>query len=376
MPQLTLQERIWLCEKYLRSYGTGRQGGPSLKKVRQSFWEVFHKAAPTNRNLLKIVKKFRETGSVHNANKGHSGRPCTSRINNNAGRVLEKILISPKKSQRRISKELIPPISRSSLRRILKDLGAFSYKIQILHELRPCDFSARVSYCARVLANLYENSGYLDNLWWSDESHFLLSGHVNRQNMRFLGWERPHDYEQRPLHSEKVTVWCALSRHGIIGPYFIEDGNGVALTVNSARYRETVIDRFHGDLFAFCELKGLDFDAQVFQQDGASCHTGMGNLEYLEYLFPEQLISRRSYFPYPAHSPDLTPLDAFLWGMLKQECFHDPIPRTTAMLKTNIEKVIASVNPLSCWAMVEKIAERMEVCLARNGEHVEHVIRR
>ena len=46
------------------------------------------------------------------------------------------------------------------------------------------------------------------------------------------------------------------------------------------------------------------------------------------------------------------------------------------MLKSNIERVIASVNPLSCWAMVEKIVERMEMCLARNGEHVEHVIRR
>jgi hypothetical protein len=351
-------------------------GGPSLKKVRESFSQVFHKAPPAKSSIMKIVKKFRATGSVNNTNKGHSGRPRTSRTNDNAGRVLDKVLTSPKKSQRRISKELIPSISRSGLQRILKDLGAFSYKIQILHDLRPCDFAARISYCARVLANLYENPRYLDNWWWSDESHFLLSGHVNRQNMRFLGWERPQEYEQRPLHSQKVTVWCALSRHGIIGPYFIEDRNGTAVTVNSARYREMVVERFHGDLFAFCDFHELDFDAQVFQQDGATCHTGMGNLEYLEYLFPEHLVSRRSYFPYPAHSPDLTPLDAFLWGLLKQECFHDPVPRTTAVLKSNIERMIASVNPLSCWAMVEKIVERMEMCLARNGEHVEHIIRR
>lgn len=375
MPQFALHERGWLLERYFRSYGAGRGGGPSLKIVKEAFELQFHKSAPTKKNILCIVKKFRATCSVQNGNKGHSGRPRKSRTNENAGRVFEKVLNSPKKSQRRISKELSPPITRTSLQRILKDLGAFSYKIQILHEMRPCDFASRRAYCSRVLANLYEDQTYLDNWWWSDESHFLLSGHVNRQNMRFLGWSSPEEYEQRPLHSEKVTVWCALSRHGIIGPYFFEDDNGAAVTVNSTRYRETVIERFHGDLFAFCDLNGLDFDAQVFQQDGASCHTGFGNLAYLEYLFPDHLISRKSEFPYPSHSPDLSPLDAFLWGLLKQECFHDPVPHTTAMLKTNIAKTIASVSPLSCDAMVEKIVQRMETCLSRNGEHIEHVLR-
>ncbi|VEN45738.1 unnamed protein product, partial [Callosobruchus maculatus] len=36
---------------------------------------------------------------------------------------------------------------------------------------------------------------------------------------------------QVPLHSEKVTVWCALWSGGIIGPYFFENEEGVALTV-------------------------------------------------------------------------------------------------------------------------------------------------
>jgi hypothetical protein len=375
MPQFTIQERTWLVENYLCSNGTGYRHGPNLKGVRESFALRFHKAAPTNKNLLAIVQKFRTRGGVQNSNKGHSGRPPSVRTNDNAGRVFEKVVNSPKKSQRRVSKELSPSIARSSLQRILKDLGAFSYKIQILHELRPCDFAARRSHCARVLASLHDDPSFLDNWWWSDESHFLLSGHVNRQNMRFLGWERPEEYEQRPLHSQKVTVWCALSRHGIIGPYFFEDGNGAPVTVDSVRYREMVIDRFHGDLYAFCDIYGLDFNEQVFQQDGAPPHTGKGNLEYLQHLFPDHLVSRRSEFPYPAYSPDLTPLDAFLWGLLKEQCFHDPVPRTIPELKANIEREISAVNPLSCHAMVDKIIERMDLCLAKNGEHFEHVFR-
>lgn len=376
MPQYPLPERIWLVEHYLRSYGTGRNGGPSLQRVKESFSLTFDKNPPTNDSILRMVKKFRSAGILQNMNKKHSGRTPTARTRDNTERVFEKVLSSPRKSQRRMCNELDPAITRSSLQRILRDLGAFSYKIQILHELRPCDFSARRDYCARVLANLYENPAFLDNWWWSDESHFLLSGHVNRQNIRFLGWSSPEEYEQRPLHSQKVTVWCALSKHGIIGPYYFEDERGTAITINSARYRDLVIQRFHGDLYAFCDIHGMDFDAQVFQQDGAPPHTGQGNLEYLEYLFPNQLISRLSDFPYPPHSPDLSPLDAFLWGCIKENCFRDPVPRTCNELKRNIETVIQSIHPLSCYAMVQRIVERMECCLARNGEHLEHVLRR
>ena len=52
----------------------------------------------------------------------------------------------------------------------------------------------------------------------------------------------PKEYHQRPLHSDRVTVWCAVSRMGIIGPYFFEE-NGRAVTVNSVRYL-TVIEEF------------------------------------------------------------------------------------------------------------------------------------
>jgi hypothetical protein len=42
---------------------------------------------------------------------------------------------------------------------------------------------------------------------------------------------RPDVMVQTPLHSTRVTIWCAVSAHGILGPYFIEDEEGNALTV-------------------------------------------------------------------------------------------------------------------------------------------------
>ena len=57
------------------------------------------------------------------------------------------------------------------------------------------------------------------------------------------------------------------------------------------------------------------------QQDGAPCHCTSANLKFLESKFHERVISRRSSFPWPAHSPDLSPLNYWLWNQLEQEVF-------------------------------------------------------
>ena len=92
----------------------------------------------------------------------------------------------------------------------------------------------------------------------------LLSGHVNKHSLCFLDWERHEECAQRPLHSQKVTVWCAVSSHGILGPYFLEDANGNPSTVTSMVYRDQVIDRLVGGLQLFCELSNIRYDTQWF----------------------------------------------------------------------------------------------------------------
>ena len=47
-----------------------------------------------------------------------------------------------------------------------------------------------------------------------DEAHFHLTGYVNKQNCRYWADSNPKEVHERPLHSSKVTVWCAVSAHG------------------------------------------------------------------------------------------------------------------------------------------------------------------
>ncbi|GFW01564.1 histone-lysine N-methyltransferase SETMAR [Trichonephila clavipes] len=51
---------------------------------------------------------------------------------------------------------------------------------------------------------------------FSDEAHFWLNGHVNKQNCRIWSEANPQVYVETPLHPEKLTVWCALWAGGIL----------------------------------------------------------------------------------------------------------------------------------------------------------------
>ena len=56
----------------------------------------------------------------------------------------------------------------------------------------------------------------------SVEANFHLTGYVNK-DCRYWAESNPKEVHERPLHSSKVTVWCAVSSYGVIRPYFFEN---------------------------------------------------------------------------------------------------------------------------------------------------------
>ncbi|KDR19265.1 hypothetical protein L798_06685, partial [Zootermopsis nevadensis] len=49
-------------------------------------------------------------------------------------------------------------------------------------------------------------------------------------------------------------------------------------------------------------------------EDGAPPHWGLQIRAYLDRAFPGRRIGRDDPVPWPPRSPDITPLDFFLWG--------------------------------------------------------------
>jgi hypothetical protein len=54
----------------------------------------------------------------------------------------------------------------------------------------------------------------------SDEAYFYLTEPLNIQNNRIWDIERPTDGIEKPLHSEKLLVFCAISGTKIYRPFY------------------------------------------------------------------------------------------------------------------------------------------------------------
>ena len=154
-----------------------------------------------------------------------------------------------------------------------------------------------------------EGEDLVNNICVSDEAHLHVSGFVNKQNFRYRSQANPRAPHEKPLHSQKVTVWCAMSASGIIGPYFFENEAGKAVIVNADCYVEMLQNFFNPQLSRF----PVNEDT-LFKQDGATSHTARMSMNALNALFPNRVVSRNGDIPWLPRSPDLTSCDYFLWG--------------------------------------------------------------
>lgn len=208
---------------------------------------------------------------------------------------------------------------------------------------------------------------FFNHIIFSDEAHFQLGGYVNKQNCRIWGDEHPREILETPLYPEKVTVWCGFWSGGVIGPYFFEDDLGERVTVNGPRYRTMITN------FLWNALEGMDMGNMWFQQDGATCHTALESIRVLREMFGDRIISIRGNVNWPPRSCDLTPLDFFLWGYLKEKVYSDN-PQTILHLKENIIREIGQINPNVCRNVIQNFAKRMVTCRDLRGGHLSDII--
>ena len=91
-------------------------------------------------------------------------------------------------------------------------------------------------------------------------------------------------------------------------------------------------------------VDNMDLVDPFFQQDGATCHTTRKNMTVLRSRFLGQMISRFGDIEWPARSPDLSPLNFFLWGYLKGTVYREN-PTTLEQFKEAIQTEIRLIIP-------------------------------
>ena len=111
-----------------------------------------------------------------------------------------------------------------------------------------------------------------------------------------------------------------------------------------------------------------------FQQDGATVHTTISAREWLHEKFGQRVISRFTDRPWPAKSPDLSPLDYWFWSVAMQELSRNP-PSSIEELKSIVEGFAASLDPTEVNKAVRSITKRAQACAAKNGGHFQHLLK-
>ena len=212
-----------------------------------------------------------------------------------------------------------------------------------------------------------EDADFGKKIIFADEAHFDLGGYVNKPNFRIWDTKNPHAYMEKPTHPKGITVWCGFWFNGIIGPFFIENEQGEAITVNGDRYRAMLNE------FLFTKIAEENIANIWFQQDSATCLTAEATFDVLRPVFEDRIISRRSDVVWSPRSCDLTPLDYNLWGVVTDKCYADK-PEKIDNLKDNIREGIGEIQLHTINKVLKNWSCRVGNCMASRGSHLNEII--
>ena len=88
----------------------------------------------------------------------------------------------------------------------------------------------------------------------------------------------------------------------------------------------------------------------------------------IESFFQDRIISKNLW---PPRSPDLTPADFFLWGLLKSKVYKNA-PHTIEQLKDAICQEIQAVNVDTLGKVFQNLEKSIQVCLNVKGDKFQH----
>lgn len=227
-------------------------------EVARQFHQCFDRTPPTSKSILSLVKNFDETGSLED--QPQSDRPRSISTDENKEGVFKAYAENPTTSQRNASSEL--NLSRSSLQRMMNELGLKPYRPQLLHALNEDDPDRRCEFASIFLNALAKDSSLLDRIVWTDEAIFKPNGHVNRHNCVYYATENPHAIMTQEMNSPGITVWAGIWVRGIIGPFFFDGDN-----VNASSYLEMLQKEIVPNI-----EKEMNSEEVVYMHDGAPAH--------------------------------------------------------------------------------------------------------
>lgn len=218
-------------------------------------------------------------------------------------------------------------------------------------------------FCAEMLQFIRQNVDFAQRVVFTDEATFTTAGMFNRQNKRYWSVQNPHKYQEVRIQGrQSLNVWCGIKNNKILGPIIFEG------TLTGDRY----LNFLTNEIEVILQNIPNNGDQLIWQQDGAPPHNTRGVTNYLNDKY-ELWIGRNGPIRWPANSPDLSPLDIFLWGYLKNKIYYNR-PENTNILRNRIEEEIMILNnehPNFISNSISKFKNNILKCFQNNGGYIE-----
>jgi hypothetical protein len=287
----------------------------ALAAVEEYRWRFPDGRIPSKGIFSRVHQPMRESGCLPGVSV-QSEREVVRDVNTREN-ILEMVQRSPRLSTRRIASRIV--VLPRQVWRTLHDDDLHPYYDQRIQHLEPGDLNQRMNLCHWIKA--YHE--FISLILFTDEAPFTRDGINNLRNLHTWSHENPHRTRITNFQRRfSVNVWCGLLGDKLIGPFVFENN----LTGDTYEFF------LRNELPGLLEGIPLVVRSQLyFQHDGAPPHYTRHLREYSDESFSNRWLGRGKPLAWPPTSPDLTPLDCYLWGHMKALVYETKVDSGVAL---------------------------------------------
>ncbi|XP_066148942.1 uncharacterized protein [Euwallacea fornicatus] len=263
---------------------------------------------PSHPTFAAVERRLRETGQFAPSTVD-CGRHRFVRVVEVEEEILERFEEDPEISTRRLGREI--GLSKDVVHGVLKEELLYPYHKTPVQDLLQHDPNMRLVFCRFFNRQRERDLNFGNNILFTDEACFTRKGVTNFHNEHVYADENPHAIKVKHFqHEFKINVWAGIISNHIVGPVIFPQ----RLT------GEIYLQYLQNSLPNLLENLPLQLRRDMWlMHDEAPPHFALNVRNHLNQQYPNKWIGRGNDAPvkWPPRSPDLNPMDYFLWGHLK-----------------------------------------------------------
>jgi len=201
---------------------------------------------------------------------------------------------------------------------------------------------------------------------FTDEATFTRDGIQNFHNQHVWTDENPHATVQSH-HQQRfcINIWTGIVGDCLLGPQVLPN------RLTGQNYKAFL----QNNLADFLDVP-LTFRRKLhFMHDGAPAHFSLLVRQHLDEMFPGKWVGRSGPIAWPPRSPDLNPLDFFLWSYAKFLVYSSAVDNVET-LRNRIVTTFQTIRATpGIWERVRgSMRRRAEAYIVTGGGHIEHFL--